>query len=292
MLGRLDDRERRIIVCRYGLNGVERAHPRTARPRARDHQGTGPPDRVAGPGQAPQVRERGEAGPADALSGCRHTADEDRFNDSAVYHVQDQHESELITSRRSSGMAGEIQTAATLDDLRREEGESSSEGGSFASFRRVSGLGQIGWPDLHKPSMCMQCDRYGVALPDNVGYAVPELASGVSRFRRMSRCSQAPCRRTTWTSGKTSSLRRRGPEQVGTTVPRPRSEIAAKVPTDFEAGTLGRSWDCRSQRARGSSGPIRADGRPMQPSEFRSRQDADAEPAVPGWRLATDSIFA
>ena len=46
MLGRLDDRERLIIISRFGLGGASRADPRTARPRAGHHQGTGPPDRV------------------------------------------------------------------------------------------------------------------------------------------------------------------------------------------------------------------------------------------------------
>ena len=66
MLGRLDDRERQIIVSRFGLGGVERADAGTARPRARDHQGTGPPDRVARPGKTPQDRRRTEARFADA----------------------------------------------------------------------------------------------------------------------------------------------------------------------------------------------------------------------------------
>ena len=46
----------------------QRADPRTARQGAGDHQGARPPDRVPRPGQAPPVRQRGEARPADALS--------------------------------------------------------------------------------------------------------------------------------------------------------------------------------------------------------------------------------
>ena len=64
MLGRLNDRERQILVSRYGIGGAERADPRTARQGAGDHQGAGPPDRVAGPGKAPQVRPRTEDRPA------------------------------------------------------------------------------------------------------------------------------------------------------------------------------------------------------------------------------------
>ncbi len=67
MLGKLDERERRIIISRYGLGGVSRANPRTARPRTRHHQGTRPPDRVPSPGQAPQVRQRGKTRTAHAV---------------------------------------------------------------------------------------------------------------------------------------------------------------------------------------------------------------------------------
>ncbi len=68
MLGRLDDREQRIIISRYGLGGVQRANARTARPRAGHHQGARPADRVPRPGEAPQDRRRGEARTAHALS--------------------------------------------------------------------------------------------------------------------------------------------------------------------------------------------------------------------------------
>ena len=68
MLGHLDERERKIIISRFGLGGVQRANARAARPRAGNHQGTRPPDRVSSPGKAPQDRQRGKARPADAVS--------------------------------------------------------------------------------------------------------------------------------------------------------------------------------------------------------------------------------
>ena len=68
MLGRLDDRERRIIVSRYGLNGASEQTLEQLGKELGHHQGARPPDRVPRPGQAPPVRQRGEARPADALS--------------------------------------------------------------------------------------------------------------------------------------------------------------------------------------------------------------------------------
>ena len=68
MLGRLDDRERRIIVSRYGISGASEQTLEQLGKEAGHHQGAGPPDRVQGPGEAPQDRQRGEARPADAMS--------------------------------------------------------------------------------------------------------------------------------------------------------------------------------------------------------------------------------
>ena len=66
------------------------------------------------------------------------------------------------------------------------------------------------------------------------------------------------------------------------------AEIAGKRADYFAAGTLviwdvdpvGETIDC-----------YRA-GAPGQPARFRRGQVADAEPAVPGWRMPVDEVFA
>ena len=59
LLARLGDRERRILVGRFGIGGGPRADAEADRQGAGDHEGTRPPDRGAGPGQAPRARPDG-----------------------------------------------------------------------------------------------------------------------------------------------------------------------------------------------------------------------------------------
>ena len=68
MLGHLDERERKIIISRFGLGGCQRTDARATGTRAGYHQGTRPPDRIAGARQASQDRQRGKARLAHALS--------------------------------------------------------------------------------------------------------------------------------------------------------------------------------------------------------------------------------
>jgi len=67
------------------------------------------------------------------------------------------------------------------------------------------------------------------------------------------------------------------------------AEMAAKRADYFEAGTVV-VWGW-STPGPGSCGPNRA-GSPDQPIVFGSGQEADAEPAVQGWRISVDLIFA
>ena len=64
--------------------------------------------------------------------------------------------------------------------------------------------------------------------------------------------------------------------------------MAAKRADYFEAGTLV-VWDVDPK-----AGVVRSykPGTPDRPTVFGPGQEADAEPAVPGWRIAVDRIFA
>ena len=75
MLGRLDERERKIIISRFGLGG---ASEQTLEQLGRELGITKervPPDRIPRPGKAPQNRQRGKARFADALIGPRRNRD-------------------------------------------------------------------------------------------------------------------------------------------------------------------------------------------------------------------------
>src|SRR5262249_31012513 len=64
-------------------------------------------------------------------------------------------------------------------------------------------------------------------------------------------------------------------------------EIAAKREDYFAAGTLA-VWDVDPLAE--TILAYRADA-PAQPARFTKGQIADAEPALPGWRVAVDEVF-
>jgi Uma2 family endonuclease len=67
----------------------------------------------------------------------------------------------------------------------------------------------------------------------------------------------------------------------------PEAEMAAKRSDYFQAGTAV-VWDVDPQAR--CVRVYRSDA-PEQPVTFQKGQLADAEPAVPGWRMAVDEIF-
>ncbi len=141
-------------------------------------------------------------------------------------------------------MAGETQTAATLDDLRREEGKAELVGGRIVhlmptGFRPGKIVGLI-YMSLHAHA----APRPGTAWPspDNVlGTPCRNWHLVASRFRRMLRCSQAPCRRTTWTSWEGPRPWRSRSGVRETTVPGPRSNAAKRA--DYFGGGTQVVWD-------------------------------------------------
>lgn len=127
----------------------------------------------------------------------------------------------------------------------------------------------------------------GEAYGDNVGFTVSELSSG-----RRSFCPDAafftgpfPDNEMRFLEGPpTFAVEMRSENDYGEAAER---EMAAKRADYFEAGTLV-VWDVDPQA--GVIRCYRADAS-GQPSEFRRGETADAEPAVPGWRVAVDEIF-
>jgi Uma2 family endonuclease len=186
-------------------------------------------------------------------------------------------------------MAGETQTAATLDDLRREQGKAELVGGRIVHLMptgfRPGQIGGLIYISLHEHA---SATGYGVALPDNVGYTVPELVSGHESFSPDVGLFTGPL-----PADDMDFLE--GPPALAVEVrskgdygPAAEVEIAAKRADYFEAGTLV-VWDVDSRDRVVRC--YRADA-PDRPLEFKPGETADAEPAVPGWRLAIDSIFA
>jgi Uma2 family endonuclease len=186
-------------------------------------------------------------------------------------------------------MSSAIRVAATLEDLARVEGKAELIAGRIVHLM----------PTGRKPSrvasrIFRSLDDYaeatgrGEAYADNTGFAVAALSSGRQSF--------AP--EVSYFLGPFPANEMRFLEGAPTVAVEVRSEndysdaaeavMAAKRADYFEAGTIV-VWDVD---------PINSLVRkyvydsPEQPIVFRPSQESDAEPAVPGWRLAVDRIFA
>jgi Uma2 family endonuclease len=128
----------------------------------------------------------------------------------------------------------------------------------------------------------------GWAANDNLGFVVPELASGRESF-----CPDAaymigskPSEPMRFVDGSpTFAVEVRSENDYG---PAAEAELAAKRADYFEAGTLA-VWDVDPVAE--TVALYRSDA-PEQPVVFRRGDEAPAEPAVPGWRIAVDEVFA
>jgi Uma2 family endonuclease len=127
----------------------------------------------------------------------------------------------------------------------------------------------------------------GVALTDNMGFAVAELPSGRESFSPDAAYFLGPF--------STQDMRfLQGPPTFAFEVrsendygPAAEAEMAAKRADYFQAGTSV-VWDV-DPVARCVH--VYRAGTPDRPTTLVPGQEADAEPAVPGWRVGVDWIF-
>jgi Uma2 family endonuclease len=186
-------------------------------------------------------------------------------------------------------MATLQQMKATLDDLYRTPEKAELIGGRIVKFMSTGFKpGRVGGRIYRSLDDHASQTGQGLASPDNVGYAVPELPSGRESFNPdASYYKGAP---------PLDPMRFiEGPPTFGAEVrsegdytPSALLKMAEKRDDYFQAGTEV-VWDVdpiaeciHVYRA--------AD--PEHPVTFRRGQTADAEPAVPGWRVAVDWIFS
>jgi Uma2 family endonuclease len=185
-------------------------------------------------------------------------------------------------------MSTETQTTATLEDLYRVKGKAELIAGRIvhlmANGRKPS---RVAFRIARSLDDYAEATGQGEAYGDNIGFAVPELSSGRESFSPDASYFLGP-----FPANEMRFLE--GPPTFAVEV---RSEndyrdaaeakMAAKRADHFEAGTRV-VWDVD---------PIaecvhvyRAEA-PDRPVTFDRGQEADAEPAVPGWRMAVDRIF-
>jgi Uma2 family endonuclease len=179
---------------------------------------------------------------------------------------------------------------ATLDDLYAIDGKAELIGGRIVTFM-PSGFA----PSNAAFKIAMNLDRYsqqtssGKAFADGIGYALKiPLLTGRQSF----------CPDASFYTGPPPKNRMRFVEGVPALAVEVRSEgdygeaaesrLASKRADYFEAGS-DVVWDV-DPLAR-TVAVYRASA-PDQSSVYSAGQTADAEPALPGWRLAVDEIFA
>jgi Uma2 family endonuclease len=180
------------------------------------------------------------------------------------------------------------QARATLDDLYREEGKAELLGGRIVRFMPSGRL-----PSRIALRIAISLDSHsrktgvGEAFGDGVGYPVPELPSGRESFSPdasfyVGTSDADPMRFIE--GAPVFAVEVRSENDYGTAA---EAAMAVKRTDYFLAGTL-LVWDVDP-----IAGEIRAyrASDPKQAIAYRGESAADAEPAVPGWRIDLKELF-
>ena len=130
--------------------------------------------------------------------------------------------------------------------------------------------------------------KRGEVHADGVGFAIPELPSGRESFAPDASYFEGPLPTNLMRfieGAPTCAIEVRRENDYGSSA---EIDIAAKRTDYFHAGTLV-VWDVDPEAE--TVAVYRASA-PDQPVIFRRGDIADAEPAVPGWRMSVDDVFA
>ena len=181
------------------------------------------------------------------------------------------------------------QRRATLDDLYNEPGKAELIGGRIVQFMPTGYT-----PNRVAFRICRSLDDYtvqmgvGKALTDNMGFAVPELSSGRESFSPDAAFydGKLPTNRMRFIEGApTFAVEVRSEKDYGEAA---EAEMGEKRADYFGAGTKV-VWDVDPIAERIHK-YLPSD--PTRPVTFTRGQTADAEPAVPGWKVDVDWIFS
>jgi len=186
-------------------------------------------------------------------------------------------------------MSSATRVAATLEDLARYEGKAELIAGRIVPLmptgRRPSRIASRIFRSLDDYA---EATGRGEAYGDNTGFAIAPLASGRQSFAPDASYFVGPFpddEMRFLEGAPTFAVEVRSENDYG---PAAESVLAAKRADYFEAGTVI-VWDVDPVHSRVAK--YRCDS-PEQPITFARGQEADAEPAVPGWRMGVDRIFA
>jgi Uma2 family endonuclease len=185
-------------------------------------------------------------------------------------------------------MATGTQTAATFDDLMRVEGKAELIGGEIVHLMAAGDILHFVAFEI-AVSLREHVKRTGVgaAFADGMGFALrPPLSNGRQSFSPDAAYTSDPRPKTMGFifSAPTFAVEVRSENDYG---PSAKTKMAAKRADYFEAGTKV-VWDVDPSAE--TVTVYRAEA-PTTPAIYRRGQEAEAEPAVPGWRTAVDAVF-
>ena len=177
---------------------------------------------------------------------------------------------------------------ATLDDLYREPGKAELIAGRIVRFMATGYK-----PNRVAARIYRSLDDHaeaigrGVAVTDNMGFAISELPSGRESFSPDAAYYDGPLPANAMRfieGAPTFAVEVRSENDYG---PAAEADMARKRIDYFAAGTAV-VWDVDTEA---EVIHVYRSTAPDQPVTYRRGDDAEAEPAVPGWRVAADWVF-
>jgi len=177
---------------------------------------------------------------------------------------------------------------ATLDDLALVSEKAELIGGRIVYYMATGWKpGKVGGRIFRNLADYADATGRGEALPDNVGFAVPVLASGRQSFSPDVAFLFGPFPANPMRFIEAPPMLAVEVRSEGDYGPAAGAEMAAKRADYFEAGTLV-VWDVDPVTE--CIQAYRPDS-PDRPVTYRRGQVAAAEPVLPGWTIAVDWIF-
>lgn len=178
---------------------------------------------------------------------------------------------------------------ATLDDLSRVEGKAELIDGKIVRYLASGELPSLVAGEIFVSLRAhAKATRRGVAHADGIGYAMrPPMPSGRESFSPDASYHDGPrpANRMRFIDGPpTFAVEVRSENDYGDAA---EDEMAAKRADYFAAGTLV-VWDADPKA---ETVAVYKANAPTTPVIFRRGDVADAEPAVPGWRMAVNEMF-
>lgn len=178
---------------------------------------------------------------------------------------------------------------ATLDDLYRTEGKAELIGGRIVQFMASGDLPTCVALEIYTSlRLYVKTTGKGVAYADGIGYAVNQLPSGRESFSPDASyyAGPRPVNRMRFIEGPpTFAVEVRSENDYRNAA---EADMAAKRADYFAAGTMV-VWDVDP---RAETVAVYRATAPTQEIVYRQGDIAEAEPAVPGWKMPLSDIFA